>query len=112
MRASSCWMRACVCSTVPLNVSTFELTVPTSVRTYFFVAQAGAMATVSVSSDAVIRVLRILTFLLGQLARRGHVAASRVHNKVLLPGANLERVPTRTQTRKKNLVVHARGGYM
>jgi hypothetical protein len=57
-------MRAWVCSTVPLSVSTFEFTVPTSVRTYFFVAHAGAMATVTASNDIAIRLFRILTFLL------------------------------------------------
>src|SRR5437667_10512707 len=64
MRVSSCWIRPCVCSTVPDSVSTFELTPPTSVRTYFLVAHAGAMATVSDSNDAAIRLLRIVTFLL------------------------------------------------
>src|SRR5690349_3726383 len=93
-------MRAWVCSTVPLNVSTFELTVPTSVRTYFLVAQAGAMATVTASNEVAIRLFRILTFLLNDyLARRGHVPASRVYYKVFLPGPNLERVPTRNETR-------------
>src|SRR5512132_2308996 len=93
-------MRPCVCSTVPLKVSTFELTVPTSVRTYFFVAHAGAMATVSDSNEAAMRLLRIVTFLLNDhLARRGHVPASRVYDKVLLPDPNLERVPARDETR-------------
>src|SRR4051812_11983905 len=93
-------MRPWVCSTVPLNVSTFELTVPTSVRTYFFVAHAGAMATVNDSNEAAIRLLRIVTFLLDDhLARCGHVSASRVHDKVLLPGPNLERVPSGDETR-------------
>src|SRR5678815_2436719 len=64
MRASSCWMRDCVCSTVPLSVSTFELTVPTSVRTNFLVAQAGAMATVRDSRDAATRLLGMFDFLL------------------------------------------------
>src|SRR6266850_1674638 len=93
-------MRDWVCSTVEPSVSTFELTLPTSVRTYFFVAHAGAMATATDSSDAAIRLLRIFDFLLNnQLARRGHVPASRVHNKVLVPGPNLARVPARNETR-------------
>src|SRR5947208_14378314 len=64
MRVSSCWIRPCVCSTVPDNVSTFVLTPPTSVRTYFLVAHAGARATVSDSNDAAMRLLRIVSFLL------------------------------------------------
>src|SRR4026209_646986 len=63
-------MRDCVCSTVPLSVSTFELTVLTSVRTNFFVAQAGAMATVRDSNDAARRLLRICDFLLNDDTQR------------------------------------------
>src|SRR4029434_3809160 len=90
-------MRDCVCSTVPLSVSTFELTVPTSVRTNFFVAQAGAMATVRDSNDAGRILLRICECLLtAHASRRGRVSASRMDNKVLLLCTNLERVPTRS----------------
>src|SRR5678815_5049173 len=100
MRASSCWMRDCVCSTVPLSVSTFELTVATSVRTNSFVAQAGAMATVRDSNDAARRLLRICDFLLNDYStRRGHVSASRMYDKVLLLCSNLERVPARSGPR-------------
>src|SRR5882672_6086796 len=95
-------MRAWVCSTVPLSVSTFELTPPTSVRTYFLVAHAGAIATVTISNDVAIRLLRIVTSLLkrllASLPRRGHIPASRMDDQVLLQDANLERVPPSGQS--------------
>src|SRR5918911_5616786 len=93
-------MRDCVCSTVPLSVSTFEFTPPTSVRTYFLVAHAGAMATVSDSSDAARRLLRMFDFPPERRStRRGHVSASRMYNKVFLPNTNLERMPSCGQAR-------------
>src|SRR5437763_17074527 len=43
-----------------------------------------------------------------ELMRGGHVAAARVHDKVLLPGPNLERVPAWNQTRlERNQVLVA-----
>jgi hypothetical protein len=45
---------------VPFKVSTFELTVPTSVRTNFLVAQAGATATDSANIDAAKRLFRMV----------------------------------------------------
>jgi hypothetical protein len=59
-------VRSCVSSTVPVSVSTFVLTPPTSVRTNFFVAHAGATATVSAIIDAAKRLLRMVIFLLSR----------------------------------------------
>src|SRR4029450_7460283 len=91
-----------VSSTVPVSVSTFWLTPPTSVRTNFLVAHAGATATVSASSDTATRLLRIIVFsplwttrlmYLAGTQAAGHVAATRADDKVVLSGSNFERVP-------------------
>src|SRR4029453_9451419 len=50
IRVSFWRVRSCVVSADVLSVSTFELTLPTSVRTNFFVAQAGATTIVNPST--------------------------------------------------------------
>jgi len=57
-------VRSCVTSTVPESVPTYEFTLPTSVRTYFLVAHAGATATDRVSSAAANRLFRMMVSLL------------------------------------------------
>jgi hypothetical protein len=64
MRSAFCRVCSWVFSTVPPRVSTLVLTPPTSVRTNFFVAHAGATATVSASIDAAKTLLRMMFFLL------------------------------------------------
>ncbi len=60
MRSSFFRVRSCVSSSEPLSVSTFVLTLPTSPRTNFFVAQAGATATASASTDIAHSLLRMM----------------------------------------------------
>jgi hypothetical protein len=62
MRSSFFRVRSWVSSTVPANVSTLPFTLPTSVRTNFLVAQAGATATVRASMDAAKRLFRMMFF--------------------------------------------------
>src|SRR6266545_5839998 len=105
MRVSFCPTRSCVFSTVPLTVSTFELTLPTSVRTNFLVAHAGATATTSARTDAVNKLLRMVyssnvsdcRTLITRSCRTRDVPAPRMNDQVLLPRANFERVPARAR---------------
>jgi len=61
IRSSLRRVRSWVSSTVLVRLSTFAFTPPTSVRTNFFVAHAGATATTRASSDALSTLFRIVT---------------------------------------------------